>query len=129
MILSNSIDPVMIRNNVQASQLYNQVNHMEADRSGLLHRAQPNLRNQSEALKEVCVEFESLFISQMYKSMRKTVHMEESLLYGGQAEEIFTDMLNDEYAMLTARSTNLGLADALFKQLSAQLAYSGNMNI
>ena len=40
-------------------------------------------------LKNACSEFESIFMHQMLKEMRKTVDPKNSLVYGGQAEEIF----------------------------------------
>ncbi len=69
-------------------------------------------------LMDVCYEFESLMINQMLKVMKKTVHKENSLLYGGNAEEVFEDMLYDKYSMSMAKTANFGLAKQIYDQLN-----------
>jgi flagellar protein FlgJ len=44
-----------------------------------------------EKLKKACMDFESLFIHQILKSMRQTIS-ETNFFGGGPAEEIFTDL-------------------------------------
>ncbi|MBN1525152.1 MAG: rod-binding protein [Spirochaetales bacterium] len=73
-------------------------------------------RKQDPKLYEVCVEFESIFIKQMLSTMKKTVHKNE-MLHGGQAEEIFEDMLYDEYSKSMAKNANFGLADMVYRDL------------
>ena len=68
-------------------------------------------------LMNVCVEMESIFVAKMLKEMRKTVPKGE-FLHGGFAEEIFEDMLYDEYALDLSKSSNLGLAKMLYDELS-----------
>ena len=68
-------------------------------------------------LYEACQEFEAIFIKQMLNVMRKTVP-KSGLLDGGAAEEIFEDMLYDEYAGSMARTAGLGLADTIYEQLT-----------
>ena len=68
-------------------------------------------------LYRACEDFEALFIKQMLSSMRKTVH-KTGLMDGGMAEEIFEDMLYDEYALKMARSAGFGLSDTLYRELS-----------
>ena len=68
-------------------------------------------------LKDACSEFESIFMHQMLKEMRKTVDPKNSLVYGGQAEEIFSDMLDQE----RAKDIKIGLGDMMFKQLSQSI--------
>jgi len=69
-------------------------------------------------LMDVCIEMESLFVYQMLKEMRKTFHKENDLLYGGMAQEIFEDMLYNEYALQMSKTANFGLAKTLYEQLS-----------
>jgi len=79
-----------------------------------------NSRSSDEQkLRDATVEFESMFIKQMLDSMRKTV-TKSGLLDGGMGQEIFEDMLYDEYAKKMAESANLGISDMMFKQLSTQ---------
>ena len=67
-------------------------------------------------LYKVCLEFEAIFIKQMLNSMRKTVE-KSGLLDGGMAEEVFEDMLYDEYAKKMAATANFGLAAMIYGQL------------
>lgn len=69
------------------------------------------------ALKEACRDFEAIFLEQMLKSMRQTVP-KNGLLDGGMAEDIFEDMLYQNYAGKMADSADLGLADMLYRQIS-----------
>ena len=68
-------------------------------------------------LYKTCVEFESIFIKQMLNVMRKTVD-KSGFLSGGFAEEIFEDMLYDDYAKKMAENANFGLANLIYEQLS-----------
>jgi len=63
-----------------------------------------------------CEEFESIFVNLMLKEMRKTVD-KSGILDGGQAEDIFQDMLYDEYAKDMTKSARFGLADQVYLQL------------
>lgn len=72
-----------------------------------------------EKLKEVCVQFESIMMSMMYKGMKATVP-ESSFVEKSNAREIFDDML-DEELMQRAGSRGIGLADMLYRQLSRQM--------
>ena len=68
-------------------------------------------------LKQACIEMESLLVKQMLNSMRKAVP-KTGLIDGGNAEEIFTDMLYDSYAMKISENQSLGLAKTMYNQLS-----------
>jgi flagellar protein FlgJ len=61
-------------------------------------------------------EFEAIFIKQMLKVMRDTVP-EDDILDGGMAEDIFEDMLYDQYALKMAKTAGFGLADQIYLQL------------
>ncbi len=76
-------------------------------------------RNGRDAeLREVCEEFEAIFVKQMLKSMKNTVN-KSGLLNGGFAEEIYDDMLTDEYAKKMTKTAHFGIADSLYRQLSS----------
>ena len=68
-------------------------------------------------LMETCVEMESIFVAKMFKEMRKSVHKSE-WLHGGFAEDIFEDMLYDEYSLNVSKNSKLGLASMLYDELS-----------
>jgi len=67
-------------------------------------------------LRKQCTEFESFLYNSMLKSMRGTVP-EDGLFSGGNAEKIYTSMLDEEYSQMMSEKMNSGLADALYKQL------------
>jgi peptidoglycan hydrolase FlgJ len=67
-------------------------------------------------LMKVCTEMESIFVGRMLKEMRDTVH-KEGFIDGGFAEEIFEDMLYDQYALKLSETSNLGLAKSLYDEL------------
>ena len=72
--------------------------------------------DRSSKLYRVCQDFESIFIKQMLNVMRKTVH-KTGLIDGGMAEEIFEDMLYDDYALKMAQSSQFGISNMLYKEL------------
>ena len=71
----------------------------------------------NKKMKQACSDFESILIKQMLDSMRKTVQ-KTSLLGGGMAEDIFEDMIYDEYAKKMSKTGDFGIKDILYKQLS-----------
>ena len=81
---------------------------------------QPAESSESDPLREVAQEFEALFIQQMFDAMRNTIDREDSLFYGGFAEEVFEDMLYEQYALTMARTANTGIADTIYDQFSGQ---------
>ena len=78
---------------------------------------QTKLEPREKKLYDSCVEMESFLWKQILNEMKKTIN-KHKLIDGGQAEEIFTDFLYDEYAMSLAKNANTKLSDDMFKQLS-----------
>jgi flagellar protein FlgJ len=72
--------------------------------------------DKSSRLYKVSQEFEAIFIKQMLNVMRKSVN-KTGLMDGGMAEEIFEDMLYDEYAQKMAENSGFGIADMIYRQL------------
>lgn len=70
-------------------------------------------------LKEACRGFESMFLQMMWKEMRGTVP-ENSLFGESQGEKIFRDMLDTEMVDRMSESGGVGLADMMYKQLTAE---------
>ncbi|MBK35697.1 MAG: hypothetical protein CME26_09245 [Gemmatimonadetes bacterium] len=75
------------------------------------------VETQDEKLRKTAEEFESIFLFQMLKQVRNAMHKEE-FLNGGMAEEMFTGMLDEEYAKVMAKSRSTGIAEVLYQQLS-----------
>ena len=81
---------------------------------------------EDKKLKDACTQWESLLIKMMYTSMKKTVD-KSGLIDGGQAEEIFDDMLTDKYAENFANTKSLGLAEILYRDVKSN-KYPGSIN-
>lgn len=69
-----------------------------------------------EAIKEVAKQFESIFMHQVFKSMRQTLP-KDGMMSGGFGEDVFTDMLDQEYADMAIQSRSMGLAETIAAQL------------
>jgi flagellar protein FlgJ len=65
-------------------------------------------------------DFEALFIKQMLDVMRKTIHKEDDLLGGGIGQDVYEDMLYNEYAKKMASTAQFGLADMIYRQVSSK---------
>lgn len=70
-------------------------------------------------LKKACQMFESHFLFLMWREMRKTVP-KTGFISGGQAENIFTDMMDQAVAETSAQGRSMGLATMLERQLTSQ---------
>ena len=66
------------------------------------------------------VEFESLFVKNMLNEMKKSIH-KTKLIDGGHAEEIFEDMLYDEYAKMMSGNGKIGLAEQVYEHLTRSM--------
>ncbi len=102
---------------MQLGQLQQQQTGARQRISSLQAKAQSGKSGEDDRLKQACSDFQSIFVKQMLDSMRKTVN-KTGLLDGGRAEEIFEDMLYDEYAQKISKTADLGLDDMLYQQLS-----------
>jgi flagellar protein FlgJ len=67
-------------------------------------------------LRETTREFEGLFVSHLLQSMRRTVP-QGGWLGAGLGQQVFRDMLDQEWARQIAFSGAFGLGDLLYEQL------------
>jgi len=67
-------------------------------------------------VKQLASDFESIFMEQIFRSMRSSVQ-KSGLIDGGNAEEIYTSMLDSEYAKEMSKQGNAGLAQMIERQL------------
>ena len=72
-------------------------------------------------LRAACVEMESLFVNYLLKEMRATVN-KSGFISGGQAEEIFTSLLDVELSQKISASGGIGLSSILLEQLGGHAA-------
>lgn len=72
-------------------------------------------------LYNAALDFQGIFIGKMLKAMRSNLNPEADLLFGGNRQQIFQDMLYDEYSKSMSRSGGFDLADQMYRQLSSKL--------
>ncbi len=73
-----------------------------------------------KALREKTREYEAIFINELYKSMRKTIP-ESGLFEKDMSSEVFKEMLDMEYARLTAKGDGMGIGEAMYQQLKTHI--------
>ncbi len=82
--------------------------------------ADPQARAREQAkLRQACQLFEAQFLKMLWKEMRKTVP-KSGLIDGGQAEQMFTDLLDQSVADQSVKGHSMGIAAMLEKQLSQE---------
>lgn len=77
--------------------------------------------DQHAALKNAARQFESIFTSMLFKSMRKANEGFESDLLKSQNQEVYQNMLDEQMSSDLSASGSLGLADMIVKQLGGNL--------
>ena len=75
-----------------------------------------NGNSDKKKLWEAAKGFESMFMNQMYKAMRKTLP-ENEFNKASKGREIFTEMLDAEYSKMSSGKTENGLAGMVYRQL------------
>lgn len=76
-----------------------------------------NANDQSTKLAKAAIEFERLFVEIMFKEMRRSVG-NGGLIEKNTGEQIFTEMLDSEYARKMVQNGDFGLARTIVEQLS-----------
>ena len=72
--------------------------------------------DKTSKLYESALELEGFFVKQMLSSMRKTIMKSNE---SGFAQEMYEDMLFDEYATAMTKNAGFGLADQIYLSLMA----------
>ncbi len=111
----NGFSGINSNNSNLASQYID--NNKAQDFEKILEKAKTE-DGEDEALKEATKEFESYFLQTIMKEMRKTIPENDQFIKKSQGEKIFTDMLDEQYAKMSAEQNTVGLADMLYKQMS-----------
>jgi flagellar protein FlgJ len=77
-----------------------------------------------EEIDRVAKDFEAVFISQMLRHMFGDVG-KEGLMHGGNAEEMWRDMLTEEYGKVVAGAGGIGIAPHVKAELTKLQEVSG----
>lgn len=80
----------------------------------------PSRQAEEGKLKTACQEFEQLFLTQMLAQMRSSMPKSD-FMGGGQQEEMFNGMLDQERAKSWSQDGGVGLANLLFQQMKEQM--------
>jgi Rod binding domain-containing protein len=72
-------------------------------------------------IREAAEMFESYFLNTMFKNMRSVDFDEDGFIPRGNAERIFTEMLDEVIADKAAAQGGFGLADMLYMQMTQHL--------
>jgi len=96
---------------------------MQGNRLQDLSNANLKGKNQTndDKLKASAKDFEAVFVKQFFDTIDSTVQKGE-FMHGGQAEETFKSMLNDEMAKNISSNpgTSFGFAEQIYKQMKSK---------
>ena len=105
---------------INSNTLYNSYLNSASDISSKTDKLQDTLANSDlsnaddEELMEVCKSFESYFVEQVFKEMKKTVHSSDD---DNEYMQYFGDMLTQTYSESVTDSGQLGLAQLLYESM------------
>ncbi len=86
------------------------------------------VEERDKKLKEACKQFESVFTYEILKTMRNSIQKCD-LFSGGQAEEVYQSMLDQELSKNMAGKGSNSIADMLYQQLKHIDYLNGNTDI
>ncbi|MBN1103156.1 MAG: peptidoglycan DD-metalloendopeptidase family protein [Deltaproteobacteria bacterium] len=81
----------------------------------LVREARPK-SDEDEKLRKACKEFESVFTYELLKSMRRTIEKCD-LFHGGQGEELYESLMDQELSKKMAGMGSNSLAEVLYRRL------------
>lgn len=112
-----SIDPRFLYDSMKLEKMKVKNNFSQSDQNIFNKMLNLDKQVKKAQLKKVSQQMESLFVNMMFKSMRKNIN-KYRLIPKNSAEDIFSDMLYNEYSLQIAKTNKFGLADMIYKQYS-----------
>ena len=98
----------------------------EMNMSGIVEAARATAENASlkpldrnADLREVAEQFEAIFLNEFIKQARKAKLAED--IFGSEAQDTYQDMMDRELSSQLAGRVNLGIAEALVRQLGGRM--------
>ena len=89
------------------------------DFSGLAQLKNKSSQHNSQQLKAVAQQFESIFMNMMLKSMRDANKVfNQDNIFDSQQGDVYQDLFDHQISVDSAKSHSLGLADMIVKQLT-----------
>jgi flagellar protein FlgJ len=96
------------------------VHKVTAARSERVEKTPKTSEKRDPEINKVAQKFESIFLKELLKNMRKTVP-KSGFLNGGWTEEFYWDMLNQELSERMADVGGIGLAEMIYQQMSRSM--------
>ena len=97
----------------------------EMNMSGIVEAARTTAENASlkpldrnADLREAAEQFEAIFLNEFIKQARKAKLAED--IFGSEAQDTYQDMMDRELSSQLAGRVNLGIAEALVRQLGGK---------
>ena len=100
------------------------MNQSDATSSKISGLSSSSLKSSTDdELMEVCKQFESYFVEQVFKEMKKTVPQNEDMSNSSQSLiDYFGDNLIQEFAAESTEKNSLGLAQTLYEQMKRNVS-------
>jgi flagellar protein FlgJ len=105
---------------IQTSQTPTIIPERSLEGSGKTTQSDNNA-DESAKLKGVAKDFESIFVGIMLKSMRDSVQ-KSGLLDGGNGEDIFRELLDQEYSKSISAQGDSSIATAIEREMKSLLS-------
>ncbi|OON98224.1 MAG: hypothetical protein ATN36_01265 [Epulopiscium sp. Nele67-Bin005] len=84
---------------------------------------------EEQELKEACQQVEEYMLSMIYKQMKSSIQTDENaLIPKGDYEEMFESQYIDVQVSEMVKAGGIGLADAMYKQMTGQQTMHINLN-
>lgn len=113
--MSSSLDAISSYYNTSTTQSATET------KAKSLQNSLENLDNSTdEELMDVCKDFESYFLEQVFKSMEKTIMKDEDRSTDSGYTDYFKDMLTQEYASNATETGGYGIAQMLYESMKRQ---------
>ena len=84
---------------------------------GKVVRGPGQVGDEAQQLRKAAKDFEAVFMAEVLKGMRETVHKED-MFHGGPGEDMFEGLLDDEVAKRIAGQGSMGVGEMLYRDLS-----------
>ncbi|MEE8574414.1 MAG: peptidoglycan DD-metalloendopeptidase family protein [Thermodesulfobacteriota bacterium] len=113
---------------VQGINSYSPVSINQGTEVKPLSGAELSKAQEKKQLEKAAGEFESIFIYEMLKTGRKGV-MKSDLMGDSKGEEIYTSMLDQEYANIMSEGQGMGLKSTLIKEFEGYVTGQRNSGL
>ncbi len=113
-----------ISSNSPASLIDQQAKVSSGDFNGKMNKIKnDSTLSRDEKLKKLsdsAKDFEAIFVHNLIKAMRSSIP-KNGLISGGNAENIYQDMLDENYSKTIVKRADMGIAKSIYEQFSKNI--------